>query len=129
MLLMVNPPPRSIRRLPVDGICGYLHDVTEPAVVMCRCCWRVVLPVELQDALGRSALMFAAGNGAAAACQVQQQSCVHGIVMQRGQSDASSPMTDLVHPAVHLLFACVCMCKCAHGLLWAGACCLLSALC
>lgn len=27
--------------------------------------------IELQDALGRSALMFAAGNGATAACQVR----------------------------------------------------------
>lgn len=39
--------------------------------------------IELQDALGRSALMFAAGNGAAAACQVQQHEMSRAeIVMQ-----------------------------------------------
>jgi ankyrin repeat protein len=47
-----------------------------------RCCAVQVLleggaTIELQDALGRSALMFAAGNGATAACQVRNAPLHH----------------------------------------------------
>lgn len=97
---------------PVQLFCSNSH------VMMVRISWwclQVLLEngasIELQDALGRSALMFAAGNNAAAACKV----CYHSRLCNQ----CFPPLT------VALLTSCMCIwansvcddvsiCPCVH---------------